>query len=63
MIIKIVTVHPATVVGRVDKRQFELPISAFPTPPEPGQHWTITLEHQPSEADQLKQLNRYLAHD
>lgn len=63
MEIKIVAVHPSTVIVQQDNRQVELPLSAFLTPPKPGQHWILSLEHQPSEAEQLDQLNRYLAHD
>jgi len=61
--VRIIAVHPTTVIVQADDRQFELPLSSFPANPTIGQDWTISLEHETSEAEQIEQLNRYLARD
>ncbi len=63
MTVEVVAVHPTTVVIRVADRQLELPLAAFPQAPKTGQRWTISLEHQPSEAERRDQLNNYLVRD
>lgn len=63
MNVEVVAVHPTTIVVKAEDRQFEIPASAFAQAPKPHQHWTLTLDHQPTEAERLDQLNRYLRRD
>lgn len=63
MTITIIAVHPSVTIVRDGDRQLELPVAWFPTPPQVGQEWTLDLHRQPTETEQLQQLNAYLARD
>lgn len=60
MIVTVVTVHPSVTVVRTGEREFEVPSDSFPQTPQPGQTWNLSLTHQPSQTEQLAELNDYL---
>lgn len=60
MIVQVVTVHPSVTVVSAADRQFEIPTESFPTPPQAGQTWNLSLTHLPTSAEQVEKLNDYL---
>lgn len=61
MKIDVVAVHPSVTVVEADGQQTNMPTAWFPMRPSAGQHWDLTLERVLNEADQIDQLNRFLA--
>lgn len=61
MMVTIITVHPSVTVVQAGDRNFELPTDSFPVPPQSGQVWELTLQHRPTNVEQLADLNDLLS--
>lgn len=63
MTITIVSVHPTVTMVSSADGQAELPTAWFPVTPKPGQEWIIAVDHLPTDAEKLDQLNALLIRD
>lgn len=63
MVVTIIAVHPTVTIVRTPGGQTELPTAWFPNTPVVGQDWEVTLDHRPTDVEQLEQLNDLLVRD